>query len=81
MPTGLLSKLKAAKIELLAIITVVKSQIKVLESLRQFELAEGTEQFTVMRKNINRVVGDRKAFCSEIKDILDDLAAIEGGVN
>lgn len=73
--------MKAAKIELLAIITVVKSQIKVLESLRQFELAEGTEQFTVMRKNINKVVGDRKAFCSDIKDILDDLAAIEGGVN
>lgn len=81
MPTELLSKMKAAKIELLAIITVVKSQIKVLESLRQFELAEGTEQFTVMRKNINKVVGDRKAFCSDIKDILDDLAAIEGGVN
>lgn len=73
--------MKAAKIELLAIITIVKAQIKVLESLRQFELAEGTEQFTVMRKNINRVIGDRKAFCRKIKDILDGLAFTENAVN
>lgn len=80
-PTVLHSKLKAVKIELLAITTVVKTQIKVLENLRQFELASGKEQFKVMHRTIAKVVGDRKAFCTDIKDILDDLVAIEGGVN
>lgn len=79
-PDELLFKVKAVKFELQAITRVVKAQVKVLENLSRFELASAPEEFRTMRRTISAVIKDRKVFCEEIGDILEDLLVIEGGV-